>query len=289
MSRQELDDRVTRFRSAGRGEGVSADKLPGLANERRALYSKIQMWQQDQRQNLPQLGGGDESPTSSRRSFEDDLENFDAPQDGPELEAFGLPSSWKAESLFGDDEESYLVAAWELSLRVGHAYDLLATIRISVRQRAALIKDKQKNAHGQKDNLRAQVPITTVAARSRFLAAVYNQNFDKMHHLHTLLTTQTDLVSANTPLPLHPSSSRDGISIDQPDAPSSPSSRSLPAIPTNLRRIDAAKDLHARDLTVARSSGDSKKTLSWIFQVSGPQATKEHGHEDWETEGVFLH
>ena len=270
------------------GEGVTSDKVPGLGHVRHALDSKLKKWQYEQQQHLPQLGLLDEDTMSPQRNFKDDLENLDLQPDGPERECLGLPSEWNLE-LMDDDLDSLLVASWELTLRIGHAYDLLATIHSSVCQCAALIKDKQKNTQGQKDNLHAQAPINTVVAKSHFLADIYNVNLSKMHHLQALLTAQLLPCSSATTLPDSPSMTKSMETSPNPQLPTTfSSSVPNPTIPSNLKCIDVNKDLHAQDLTVARTSGDSKVTLSWIFQVSGPQATLDKSQEDWESESVSI-
>ncbi|KAI0703980.1 hypothetical protein C8Q76DRAFT_567007, partial [Earliella scabrosa] len=120
----------------------------------------------------------------------------------------------------------------EYELRVGHAYDILSSVRMSVRKTAALIADKDRNARGTKDNLRSQDTIKSARGRSVLLAGMYNSNLDRLSMLASMLTSEDDPM----------------------------------AVPGNLRRIDSTKDLQMSTLTKLRNSGDSKRTLPWIFR-----------------------
>ncbi|KAI0716589.1 hypothetical protein C8Q76DRAFT_582249, partial [Earliella scabrosa] len=178
----------------------------------------------------------------------EDLNDEDAPQDGPELAPIPLPSSLSEEAM--QDAQLSHIAKCEYDLRLGHAYDLLSAIRMSVRKTAALIADKDRNARGTKDNLRSQDNIKLVRGRSVLLASIYNCNFDTLSSL------------AGT--------------LGEHDAPLS--------VPAHLRRIDSTKDLQMSGLTKLRNLGDSRRTLPWIFRVHGPPAANEQTHDVWEEE-----
>lgn len=235
----ELDHRVKRFRLAEAGKGTTTDKLPVLRAAREALQVKLQAWRSEGgRTDLT------EEENSSIEELEEDLADVSVPQNGPEMASLGLPS---------DDQDprsaNPLEMQCELELRIGHAYDLLADVRACVRKKAALIQDKDRNAHGTKDNLRSQKIIKDAHDRTRFLARAYNTNFEKVERLRT----------------------RIGGDV------------SLPTPATNLRAIDLEKDLHMPSLVKARNLGDSKRSLSWIFQVSGLQVSPDH-QDAWEKE-----
>ncbi|RPD73420.1 hypothetical protein L226DRAFT_445192, partial [Lentinus tigrinus ALCF2SS1-7] len=158
-----------------------------------------------------------------------------------------LPSSLPPTCL--TDTKFSTLLLYEFRLRVGHAYDLLASVRMSVRKKAALIADKDRNARGTKDNLRSQELIRGVHQRTLFLAGLYNSNLNLM-----------EVLAASSPPP------------------------STWSLPPNLRSIDVTKDLNMSGLVAARNLGDSKRTLSWIFRVCGPEAGGAEDGAAWEEE-----
>ncbi|KAI0708606.1 hypothetical protein C8Q76DRAFT_592362, partial [Earliella scabrosa] len=155
----------------------------------------------------------------------------------PEGETLGLPSSWSKETL--RDEWAMLCATYELTLRIGQAYDLLADVRTKVRHRAVLIQVKDKHVRGQAANLRSKKDISATAKDAVAVADIYNHNFDRLVTLQSCLP----------PLP-------QGTWIPEP-----------------LRRIDTQKDLQVTSLKATRNAGDSKRTRSWIFHVVGPRSS----------------
>lgn len=159
------------------------------------------------------------------------------------------------------DVQSYGYA--ELQLRIGHAYDLLSGTRTALRKKGALIQDKDRNARGTKDNLRSQQLISAVQQRAIFLSRAYNFNYDQLRRLASYVE-QSRTVE------------------DKGRGPSLGGEPSL--VPSNLRVIDVTKDLHVPSLRAPRNLGDSKRTVSWIYQVAGPDSEAQ---QDWEQESEY--
>lgn len=232
------------------GGRPSSDRLTTLSAARESLQSKIELWSEDARGILPSIQQNGDGPTIDA-DFEEDLEDVHLPQQGPELALLGLPSdieecSWTSEST--------LFADLELRLRIGHAYDLLSSVRMSVRKKAALIQDKSRNAHGTKDNLRSQQLIMVVQDHVNLLAESYNGNFLKMQYLATTIRRRQGR----------------GATCQEDNL-----------IPAHLRLIDLKSDLHVPSLRTPRNLGDSKRTVSWIYQVAGPH---NQSQAVWENE-----
>ncbi|KAI0706682.1 hypothetical protein C8Q76DRAFT_582225, partial [Earliella scabrosa] len=85
-----------------------------------------------------------------------------------ETEFLGLPSEFEPDSIAACELSE--LAAFEYKLRVGRAFDLLASVRESVRKRAALISEKDRHARGQRDNKRSAEVVTQVHADTMELA-----------------------------------------------------------------------------------------------------------------------
>ena len=225
------------------------------------MQTKISHWFEEAEKYLQLHSFGLEE-----ESFDEDLEDLDAPQCGPELIVLGLPSSMSSDALEGGGVAPH--ARCEMMVRTGHAYDLLSqyvlephashehvgdtcsSVRTSVCKKAALIQDKDRNAHGTKDNLRSQQVIRAAHDQVEFLAHAYNANLEKMLRLSE--------VEGCTPPP------------------------------PELQQIDLKKDLQVAALRPVCNLGDSKRSLPWIFQVFRMGVTeKEKG--DWERESTLTH
>ena len=138
----------------------------------------------------------------------------------------------------------------KLNLLVGHAYDLLSSIRLALRKKGALLEEKEKHARGQREHTRGQHRIKGVQDQARFLADIYNQNLARMKKL------------------LAPAAVQDGTAN----------------IPPGLRTIDKAKDLTIPPTRQLHNTGDTRRHLPWIFQPSGPQSLSTEAGEVWERE-----
>lgn len=238
---------MKRFRHGVKGIGIAtSDHASTLRAARQSLLAKLHSWLEKANSVLPnaQLDDSD----TDEANIEEDLEDADVPQHGPELVALGLPSDAEEDPLCPSD---VALCTLEIQLRVGHAYDLLSSARMSVRKKAALISEKERNAHGTKDNLRSQELIKGVQDRTNFIAHAYNANLEKMQLLHGRLTARGHECSL---------------------------------IPPRLRPIDLDKDLRISSLKAARNLGDSKRELPWIFQVAGPHTASAQDQEKWEVE-----
>ena len=124
--RLELDDKIKRFRGALQGRGTSPHKLPFLVSARSSLRVEISSWKKEILARIPCLADGF-PPCEELRDLEDDedLEDTLLPQNGTELLSLVLPSNLEAAML--SSKTTVLYAALEMKLRVGHAYDLLAS------------------------------------------------------------------------------------------------------------------------------------------------------------------
>ena len=180
---------------------------------------------------------------------EEDLEDTGLPQDGPETQVLGLPSDldWEGGIAEADLPRAALV---ELRLRTGHAYDLLASIRLALRKKGALLEEKEKHARGQKEHTRGQRKIKGVQDQAKFLADQYNANLDRMKKI------------IPPALLLDPTA----------------------AIPTSLRAVDKAKDLAIPPTRQLHNTGDTKRQLPWIFQTVALLPSASDGGEEWEAE-----
>ncbi|KAI0325214.1 hypothetical protein GY45DRAFT_1261276, partial [Cubamyces sp. BRFM 1775] len=157
-------------------------------------------------------------------------------------ETLGLPSD------FCDNERIEYgletLATYELTIRIGIAFDQLDMIRLAVQHRASLIEHKTKNARTTKTNMAAQADIDEAKGRAQLLAARYNDNYDRITKLR-------------------------GEDYD---------ARKDEGGGGRLRAIDQDKDLAIANMAVARTLGDSKKSGSWIwsvFEVSEASSTEQ--------------
>ncbi|KAI1783515.1 hypothetical protein LXA43DRAFT_903425 [Ganoderma leucocontextum] len=245
--------RVDTYRKSALGKGgVSSDTVAQLGAARRALGDSFDEWRRELQSALPALASEDD-PTSGYGGLlcEEDLEDPELPQDGPETQALGLPSDleWGTGDCDPDSDLSRAALA-ELRLRTGHAHDLLASIRMSLRKKGALLEEKEKYAHGQKEHTRGQRKMKGVQEQAKFLADIYNRNLNRMKKL------------------LIPS-----VHVD-----------SAADIPPALRSIDKSKDLTIPPTRQLHNAGDTKRQLPWIFQPAGPQSLSAQAGEEWETE-----
>ncbi|EJF55279.1 hypothetical protein DICSQDRAFT_43898, partial [Dichomitus squalens LYAD-421 SS1] len=98
-----------------------------------------------------------------------------------EVEILALPSD------LGEDvfkrSKCLELAFGEMQIRVGLAYDLIATLKQLIGRKSATVMSKRKHARGQKDNIHANSQITSVHLQIRRLAAQYNDNFTRMNTL----------------------------------------------------------------------------------------------------------
>ena len=225
-----------------------------IGSSRRMLRGRIRAWRIELRKCLDgvlsDLGLEDDS-SDDMELLVDDLDEEQLDPGAPEGETLGLPSSWSKDTL--RDEWAMLCATYELTLRIGQAYDQLAEVRTKVRHRAVLIQVKDKHVRGQAANLRSKKDISATAKDAVAVADIYNHNFDRLVTLQSCLP----------PLP-------QGTWIPEP-----------------LRRIDTQKDLQVTSLKATRNAGDSKRTRSWIFHVVGPRSSSVDDRADWEQESEW--
>ena len=252
QSREEIRRRVVTFRqsTAGKG-GVSYENVAQLGAARRALGDSLDEWRRELDSSLPLLAGDDHTSMGHDGSFlyEEDLEDPELPQDGPETQVLGLPSDLEWED--GTPDPALMRAALaEVKLRIGHAYDLLTSIRIALRKKGALLEEKEKHARGQKEHTRGQRKIKGVQDQARFLADIYNRNLERMKKV----VQPARLVDTSTSIPL------------------------------GLRGIDKSKDLTIPPTRQLHNTGDTKRQLPWIFQPVGAQSLPAHAGEEWEAE-----
>ncbi|THH17939.1 hypothetical protein EUX98_g9037 [Antrodiella citrinella] len=206
--------------------------------------------------------------------------------DHPEDDLIGLPSDFTPEER--SKYNLHLLARQELAMRLGRAYDLLAAVQEAVKHKAAFIQHKKDNARGQKDNLRAGVPIRMAEENCKRLAKTYNFNYAKL-----LVLSGPDLIIP--PIVATPGIAEDAV-MQVPkgkkrkrddDLSSKASSPVLPAPAVTcrgLQLIDLSKDLVARDLQKARHLGDSKYEASWIWTTPIPAGATEHDMKAWSLE-----
>ena len=254
-SREEIKRRVSTYQQSALGKGgVPSENVAQLGAARRALGDRLDEWRKEVESALPVLASKDDPALGYGGLLcEEDLEDPEQPQDGPETQMIGLPSDLDWVDGSGD---TYLsrAALVELRLRTGHAYDLLASIRLALRKKGALLEEKEKHARGQKEHTRGQRKIKGMQDQSKFLADLYNRNLDRMKKL----LPPSQLVDA---------------SID---------------IPLALRSIDKTKDLTIPPTRQLHNTGDTKRQLPWIFQPAGPQALSGEAGEEWEKECTSL-
>ena len=251
--REELKRRVDTYRRSAQGQGgVSTENVAQLGAARRALGDSLDEWRRELQNALPVLASEEDAAASNGGLlWEEDLEDPELPHDGPETQTLGLPSDLEWESELSVLEGAHHCAALaELKLRTGHAYDLLASIRMSLRKKGVLLEEKEKHARGQKEHTRSQRKIKGVQDEAKLLADLYNQNLDQMKKL------------------LLPSALVD----------------STAHIPTSLRPIDKSKDLTIPPTRQLHNTGDTKRQLPWIFQPIGPQSVSTEAGEEWERE-----
>ena len=156
------------------------DSPSGAATERRTLRRELDKWREFQQALLPHV----DFPDLDGHDTDDD-EDEDA--SSPEDEPLAFPSD------FSSAERGELgleaLAVFERRIRLGHAYDLLDAVKMSLNHQGAFLFDKQKHARGQKDNTRSQKQVSNAAARTRVLAGLYNYNRDRLLTLSELDTT----------------------------------------------------------------------------------------------------
>lgn len=243
--------RVVALRKSSSGQGgTSYDSIAQLGAARRALGDSLDEWRRELDTSFPFLAGDDSAISQyDGLLYEEDLEDPELPQDGPELQVLGLPSDMDWEGSNPDPTLTRAALA-ELKLRIGHAYDLLASIRLALRKKGALLEEKEKHARGQKEHTRGQRKIKGVQEQAKFLADMYNGNLDRMKKI-----VPPALVVDRTA-----------------------------AIPPGLRLIDKTKDLTIPPTRQLHNTGDTKRQLPWIFQRVGVQSSAPDGGEEWEAE-----
>ena len=239
------------FRRSIQGKGgVSSENVSQLGAARRALGDSFDEWRKEMHGALPELALEDDGTCGYGGLLcEEDLEDPDLPHDGPETQPLGLPSDSEWGAHRGDGPLTWAALA-ELKLRTGHAYDLLASIRMALRKKGALLEEKEKHARGQKEHTRGQRKIKGVQDQARFLADVYNKNLQRMRNL------------------------RVPAQMVDPTAD----------IPPALRSIDKSRDLTIPPTRRLHNTGDTQRQLPWIFQPTGPQTLSTEVSEQWETE-----
>ncbi|THH29101.1 hypothetical protein EUX98_g5085 [Antrodiella citrinella] len=206
--------------------------------------------------------------------------------DHPEDDLVGLPSDFTPEER--SKYNLHLLAQQEQAMRLGRAYDLLAAIQEAAKHKAAFIQHKKDNARGQKDDLRAGVPIRMTEENCKRLAKTYHYNYTKL------------LLSGLDPLSVPPILTTSGVAQDavaqdpkgkkrKRDDDSSESSKAKGPKPApavicrGLQLVDLSKDLVARDFQKARHLGDNE--ASWIWTTPIPAGVTEHDMTAWSLEG----
>ncbi len=244
------------FRRARKNQGTSPDNAKALLSARRTLRSRIDAWQDTHEDAMPELNAvveteevedADEEP-GLQEEDEDDPDTAGVPFNGPEDQMLFLPSDLDRSSFHAAACTS--LGAFELRLRIAHAYDFIASLKMSLALKAATIQSKVRNARGTRNNIVAQKEVSQANQAVVHLAKQYNDNHRRMKALATLLK----------------------------------GSQYETTIPVSLKTIDLAKDLAPANLHTARTLGDSKKTDSWIFSVAPPGADRGQGQEEWEEE-----
>ena len=239
------------FRRSASGQGgISYENKAQLGAARRALGDSLDEWRRELESTIPSLATDDSGTFGyGGQLCEEDLEDMELPQDGPEAQVLGLPSDldWDDDTT---DADVMRAALAELKLRTGHAYDLLASIRLALRKKGALLEEKEKHARGQKEHTRGQRKMKGVQDQAKFLADQYNQNLDRMKKI--------------VPAAL----------LLDPNA----------AIPAGLRAVDKAKDLTIPPTRQLHNVGDTKRQLPWIFQPVGVLPSASDRGEEWEAE-----
>ena len=112
---------------------------------------------------------------------EDDRDDAEDDENPTFDEVFGMPSDFTSEEL--EEYEITHLAHFELSLRLGLAFDELDRLRKTVRHRASIIGDKKSQARGQKVNKDAEEHIQRIKKLEIRFADVYNENFSRIERL----------------------------------------------------------------------------------------------------------
>ncbi|KAH9902475.1 hypothetical protein C8Q73DRAFT_634352 [Cubamyces lactineus] len=156
-------------------------------------------------------------------------EDDDEDDDPAFAETLGLPSDFSREERVDYDLDN--LASYELTIRIGIAFDYLDAVRLAVQHRASLLEYKKQNARTTKTNAHAQREIDKAKEVARVLATRYNDNYQRIVALRAL--------------------DYDARADDTAGA--------------RLRRIDLDADLAIANMARARTLGDSKLTPSWIW------------------------
>ena len=195
-----------------------------------SFRSKFAKWREAQRKHMPTFDAFVQTDDA-----EDDRDDAEDDENPTFDEVFGMPSDFTSEEL--EEYEITHLAHFELSLRLGLAFDELDRLRKTVRHRASIIGDKKSQARGQKVNKDAEEHIQRIKKLAIRFAEVYNENFSRIERLR-------------------------GKSYD------ASSDRSLEG---RLRQVAPESDLTLANLEV-HELGDSKVTASWIWEVFQPTA-----------------
>ncbi|TFY54299.1 hypothetical protein EVJ58_g8946 [Rhodofomes roseus] len=151
--------------------GTDKSDDSGVGAERRTLHRELERWRELQTSLMPHIDFPE---------IDVDDGDFADDEDGglPEDEPLALPSDYSAAERADLDLDG--LAVFERRIRIGHAYDLLNAVKMSLNHQGAFLSDKRKHARGQKDNTRAQKQVSDAAARTRVLAGLYNYNRDRL-------------------------------------------------------------------------------------------------------------
>lgn len=211
---------------------------------------KLHNWRTSQRKRMPALKTWLPPADDCVPSDEDDTED-----DAVTEEVLGLPSDFSRNER--NDYELDELASFELSIRIGLAFDQLEAVRRAVQHRAVYVESKRKNVRGTKNNAAAEEDVRRAAAFARLLAMRYNHNFQRV----------TDLRSPEY------------------------SAAADTTAGARLRKIDLDHDLSIPNLAAMRTEGDTGRTGSWIWaafddaQLAHATRAKQKPGDDERSEG----
>ena len=211
----------------------------GITVSLAAFRQGLAKWRKQQRKHMPalfQASVEDEDDDAWAIGLgivdDDDDDDDDEEEEEPGFaEMLGLPSDFSHEDRIEYDLE--VLADYELSIRIGMAFDYLDAVRLAVQHRASLLEYKKQNARTTKTNTHAQGEIDKAREVARVMAVRYNDNYERI------------------------------VSLRAPDY----DARADDTAGARLRSIDYDSDLAIANMARARTLGDSKVTPSWIWSV----------------------
>lgn len=201
----------------------------------------------------------------------------DARDAAPEGEPLGLPSDYDNEAARVRENVQVFVEH-EKRLRLGHCYDLLASIRELIKHRAAFINFKITQGHGISHNRKSNDIVELASKQLHEAVERYNDTFLKMKKLCSDKEIVKKIVEKR-------SETKPGGREKRKDTKDTVQKVEVVTC-LGLRKI-APSDVTSRNQREIRVLGDSRYHGSWIFTEIIPTGVSKEDMAAWSAEGKF--